>query len=265
MRRFYKTIKAISILIRNPWKLNLIINQNEEWLRSVKKKWRLESFPVISFGSIVPEMIVEPYSFLDGGSLPTDLALLKQLASDINHCKYFEIGTWRGESVANVSAVAESCFTLNLSESELKNHSDDPGFLNSQRLFSKGIHNVKHLFGNSLTFDFESLGIKFDLIFIDGDHHYESVLNDTQKVLEHLCHENTIIVWHDYAYNPELIRYETIAAILDACPADLHKYIYHVENTNCAILHRKKMTPHVFKKYALPDHYFSVKISNKPF
>jgi predicted O-methyltransferase YrrM len=263
MNKIIKTIKALGILAKNPWKLNLILNQNEEWEKYVMKKYQQISLPVIPFNSIIHDTItVEPYAFLDGGSLPTDLALLKQLATDINDCKYFEIGTWRGESVSNVAATSAICFTLNLPESELLKHLNDKNFIASQQYFSNNLKNVTHLRGDSRTFDFEGLGIKFDLIFIDGDHHYEAIVSDTQNVLRYLCHENSIIVWHDYTYNPELIRYETMASILDACPEDLHRRIFHVENTNCAVLIKKKIASHTFKKYALPDHYFSVKIKN---
>ncbi len=262
MSRLTKTFKALGILIRNPWKLNLVLNQNEEWERYIEKKYPFKHLPVIPFNSLVGNITVEPYAFLDGGSLPTDLALLKQLASDIDDCRYFEIGTWRGESAANVASSARVCYTLNLPENELKKYSDDRGFLASQGIFSKSLSNVHHLCGDSSIFDFASLQMKFDLVFIDGDHHYESVVSDTGKVLQHLCHENTVIVWHDYAYNPEQIRFEILAAILDACPADLHANIFHVENTNCAILLRKPVSTHIFQKYAVPDHYFSVNINN---
>src|SRR5438067_9857090 len=45
--------------------------------------------------------VIEPYAFLEGGSLISDLMLLKALARKFHPCTYLEIGTWRGESVAN--------------------------------------------------------------------------------------------------------------------------------------------------------------------
>jgi hypothetical protein len=38
---------------------------------------------------------------------------------------------------------------------------------------------------------------KFDLIFVDADHRFESVMNDTRVALALLA-ENGILVWHDY-------------------------------------------------------------------
>jgi hypothetical protein len=101
--------------------------------------------------------------------------------------------------------------------------------------FSKGLQNVIHLQGNSKTFEFQSPGRKFDLVFIDGDHRYEMVKNDTHKIFRHLVHEKTIVVWHDYARNPETVRFEVLAGILDGSPYEIHGNLFHVANTLCAV------------------------------
>lgn len=168
---------------------------------------------------------LEHYAFLDGGSLPTDIALLKLLSKRFDKCKYFEIGTWRGESIANVADNADKCYTLNLSKSEMLAQGQSENYADQHAFFSKGKKNITHLKGNSLTFDFKSLNQKFDLIFIDGDHHYEYVKNDTEQIFKHLVHDQSIIVWHDYAYNPEKLRPEILAAILDGTPDKYKKHL----------------------------------------
>lgn len=178
---------------------------------------------------------IEPFAFLDGGSLPTDLALLKKLARRIPDCNYFEIGTWRGESVANVASVAEYCFTLNLSETEMKAMGFNQRYIDLHGFYSRNIQNITHLEGNTLSFDFQSLNRKFDLIFIDGDHHFNMVKNDTHKVFRHLTHDSSVVVWHDYARNPETIRYEVLAGILEGCPPTFHQHIFHIAHTLCAV------------------------------
>lgn len=266
MNRLYKTIKAIGIILRNPWKLNLVINSNEEWNRYLTRKHGHFKLPVIPLSFFTGRSaFVEPFSFLDGGSGITDMALLRKIASNIPECTYFEIGTWRGESVANVAPEASVCYTLNLPEKDLRHYLDDPGYLGSQAVFSHHIRNVRHLYGNSADFNFAELNVKADLIFIDGDHHYESIVSDTRRILENLCHDETIIVWHDYAYTPELIRYETLAAILDACPSNLHQHLYHVGNTISAILYRKEAVSTPFVQYELPKHIFRVNFQIEPF
>lgn len=238
MSRIFKSIKALGQIIRNPWLLNKILNDDRNWKHFAKKWPGMENgLPVIQPDELFGDFneTVEPFAFLDGGSLPTDLALLKKLARRIPDCNYFEIGTWRGESVANVAAVAKSCFTLNLSKGEMKAMGLDQRYIDLHGHYSRNIPHVIHLEGNTLTYDFKSLDQKFDLVFIDGDHHYEMVKNDTRKVFQHLVHEKSVVVWHDYARNPETTRFEVLAGILDGSPASVHPHLFHVAHTLCAV------------------------------
>lgn len=236
MNKIIKSLHAIGKILRNPYLLNLVLDDNEQWKRYVAKK-KIHVLPDISLGELFGKFdeSVSPYSFLDGGSLPTDLALLKGLARQIDQCTYFEIGTWRGESIANVSTVARECYTMDLPDDEKRQMGHSEKYIHQYAIYSKGLTNVIHLKANSFSFDFASLNKKFDLVFIDGDHHYKGVLNDTRKVIADLIHEKSVIVWHDYAYNPEKVRYEVFAAILDGCGQDFHSNLYHVANTLCAV------------------------------
>ncbi len=182
-----------------------------------------KGFPVIDMDQLVdPEQICHlgPMTFLDGGSLPTDMMLLAGLAEGIEDCSYFEIGTWRGESVANVASRAESCYTLCLTDEEMRSMGMHENTIASHRYFSKDLKNVTQLRGDSRSFDFATLNQKFDLIFIDGDHHYDFILSDTRNVFKHLVHDKSIVVWHDYGFHPDQVRFEVMAAILDGVGPD---------------------------------------------
>ena len=74
-----------------------------------------------------------------------------------------------------------------------------------------------------------------DLVFIDGDHHYESVLKDSATAFSLLKDSGSIIVWHDYTNGPETIRWEVFRGIWEATPADKRKHLYKVANTQCAL------------------------------
>jgi len=261
MNKVKKFIKGIGLLIRNPWLMNKVLDDAEVNSKEVIQKYNLEKgLPTANLLDLCPDFneTVNPYSFLDGGSTTLDLALLKCLARKFSPCDYFEIGTWRGESVANVAQVASSCFTLNLPDDEMRRLGLDEKYIQLHRYFSKSLNNVTHLQHNSMTFDFLSLNKKFDLIFIDGDHHYESVCSDTANAFKLLKDENSIIVWHDYGNTPADIRWDVLKGILDGTPEEERKYLYRVSNTLCAIYTRSELNSYYPSAHITPDKVFTV-------
>jgi predicted O-methyltransferase YrrM len=262
--RISKTFAAVGHIIRNPWLLNKVLEDDKYWRKKVADEFGFsDGLPVLHAEELFGDFseTVEPFAFLDGGSLPTDLALLKKLAGQFPECSYFEIGTWRGESVANVAKVAKSCCTLNLSAGEMKQMGLDQKYIDLHGHFS--LHNPKitHLEGNSRTFDFQALNKKFDLVFIDGDHHFEMVKNDTLKVFKHLIHKDSVVAWHDYARNPETVRYEILYGILSSCPPSHHQHLFHISNTLCAVYLPGKTGGHKLESPVEPDGAFRVDIA----
>ncbi|MFZ5939364.1 MAG: class I SAM-dependent methyltransferase [Bacteroidota bacterium] len=261
-----KSVKAIGRIISNPWLLNRVLHEPDQWKEHLQKKYGLLSLPVVGFEELFGEGYKEKvgiFSFLDGGSMVTDLALLKTLAARTDQCRYFEIGTWRGESVANVAQVAKECFTLNLSDEDLRRQGAGEEVISLQAYFSKELPNVTHLYGDSRTFDFAHLGNNFDLIFIDGGHHYDFVRNDTEKVFSHLVNEKTIVVWHDYGLTPEEVRYEVFAGILDGLDPALHGHLCQVGATKSAVYFPWKPEGQPFISPVTPGSYFTVTIENR--
>jgi len=93
---------------------------------------------------------------------------------------------------------------------------------------------IRQLFGNSLLFDFTPYKGRIDLVFIDGAHHYEAALSDTQSALK-LLRPGGWLVWHDFAnygdYN------DVVRAALDVLPAN---EIVQIGNSQLAI-HQTKI------------------------
>jgi hypothetical protein len=261
MNRIQTVIKCLATLLIHPHRLARVLDDDNEWKARVSQKYGLPNG--LSSINLSFEETIYPYSFLGGTSMLTDLALLKSLARRYEHCAYLEIGTWRGESVANVASVAEECITISLSEEEMRqaNYSED--FIRNNAIFSREISNVSHIGHNSLTFDFASLGKKFDLIFIDGDHSYEAVKSDTQNAFSLLKDESSAIVWHDYGYSTEAVRWSVLAGILDGCTKDAQSSIYHVFNTMCAIYLRGSFDESYPAAWQLQDKVFTVNLSSK--
>ena len=265
MFKIKKLFSALSKIISQPSLLNLILLQNDNLKAEFLKKYpNLESLPQITLKELDENFNTEiDLFFLDGGSMTTDLALLKTLAKKKSVNNYFEIGTWRGESVWNVAKEIEDCTTLNLSNADILELSNNKKYADLHGFLSKNNPHILHLEGNTKTFDFKKLNKKYDLIFIDGDHTSEMVKNDTQKVFENLVHKDSIVVWHDYAFNPENIRYEVYKGILDGLPQDKHQNLYHVANTMCAVFISGKFTVKSFESPKEPEFLFQVNIKIK--
>jgi len=265
MNKLNKAIKAIIEILKNPVLLNNVLNDDSVWGNYNKKNYNKIALPLVDINQFSTNFseTLNHFAFLDGGSLPTDIALLKILSKRFNTCKYFEIGTWRGESVVNVAEVASECYTLNLSKEEILALGLKESYADLHGFFSKGKKNITHLTGNSLTYDFAALNKKFDLIFIDGSHHYDDIKNDTEKIFKHLVHEQSIIVWHDYAYNPERVRPEVMAAILDGTPPEFRNNLYHVSNSMSAIFTREKLVTKDFISPSTPNKTFKITLESK--
>lgn len=263
MSKIKKTVQALQNIAQEPSLLNLVLNDREVRKKEFLKKYpHLETLPQISFFDLSEDFEENiDICFLDGASLPTDLALLKTLAKGKE--SYFEIGTWRGESVWNVAKVIDDCTTLNLSHQEIMELGIDRKYADLHGIVSKKNPAILHLEGNSKNYDFAGLNKKYDFIFIDGDHSYEMVKNDTEKVFQHLVHENTVVVWHDYAFNPEKIRYEVFQGILDGLPGEFHQNLYHVANSICAVFIKGSFKTKKFENLNEPEFLFEVNLKIK--
>jgi len=267
MSKISKAANIIKTLVTNPKSILTVLEHTDNFRKLIQQKHKdfSSGLPVLNILDLFPGMneTVSPYSFLDGTSLPSDLALLKLLARTFPECMYLEIGTWRGESVANVASVAKECYTINLPDDEMRSRGLPEKYIQLHRFFSENLPNVKHIQHHSSTFDFASMEKKFDLIFVDGDHHYDQVKTDTRQVFKLLRNENSIIVWHDYARNPEQVRYEVLAGILDGCPAEFRNNLYHVSNTLCAVFTKKKYATQFNTPHSKPGNVFELIIKGK--
>ncbi|KUJ57437.1 class I SAM-dependent methyltransferase [Chryseobacterium aquaticum] len=262
-----KILSFIRIILKKPSLINITLDSplvaEERFKKFYPNFTSLPQIDVEQLGEEVPKSINT--FILDGGSLITDLQLLSTLASRQDVNSYLEIGTWRGESVYNVSKYIDDCTTINLSAAEMKAMGLSPEYAEQHGILSSKNPKILHIGANTKTFDFASLNKKYDLVFIDGEHSYEMVLNDTQKVFKHLLHDNSIVVWHDYAYSPQNMRYEVFQAILDGVGNENHAYLYHSKNTLCAVFTKKKLKSSAFDKMKFPEKIFTVNIEKENF
>ncbi|MEC5143257.1 class I SAM-dependent methyltransferase [Chitinophaga sp. 212800010-3] len=224
-------------ILSNPKSLLQLYDEDIQYKNYLVDKYGMSQLPTIDMNELFPTLneTVHHYTFLEGTSLVTDIALLKALARSLDKCKYLEIGSFRGESIANVSEVAESCVSITLSRAEMIQLGASEEFVKVSGMFMNNLKNTTRIEANSLTFKFETLKDKFDLIFVDGDHSYGALKSDTRNVFPLLRDSNSVLAWHDYGNYTERVRYQVLAGILDGLPVEEHKHLYHVSNTMCAV------------------------------
>ena len=267
MNKVKKGLKAIGLICRHPYLLNAVINDENVRKEEVIRNHGLQDgLPLVEIQSLFPDFSVKvtPYAYLSGATMPIDIALLRALAQRQQAHSYFEIGTWRGESVANMAQVVDHCTTFNLPEEDIMALTHDSRYAQLHAFFSKKLENVQHLYGNSQTFDFTPYYHQFDMVFVDGDHHYEAVKKDTETAFQLLKDDRSVIVWHDYAFDPETIRWNVFSAILDGTPADKRKHLYHISNTLCAVYIPEDLATSTLIPYDTPQKYFDVTIESHP-
>ncbi len=262
MNKLQKIYKGIRLLLQRPSAINALLEENlyqrELFLQQHNLPNGLSYVQLSDLVSISDTTI--QCSLLEGGSSPADYILLAGLAKKRGG-NYFEIGTWRGESVLNVAPYMQSCITLNLPAADIIQQGGPKNYAAQMGIFSRPVANIQHLEADSLTFDYTSLQQPFNLIFIDGDHRYESVKTDTANVFQHLVKDNTIVVWHDYGRSPEQSRWEVLRGILDGLPAEKRKHLYAVSQTLCAIYYPFEIKSAALSFPQTPTGLFTVQIS----
>lgn len=150
-------------------------------------------------GQIAPITLLALDSTIENVSLG-ELCLIMQLVRAQGARDVFEMGTADGRTTVNLAAnCAESgkVFTLNLPRGDLGSR-----FQNSP-LRPK----IQQLVGDTSTFDFSPYFNAVDFVFIDANHDYEFVMNDTLAALKLLRDGRGTIVWHDYiSHWPGVVR-----------------------------------------------------------
>jgi len=139
------------------------------------------------------------------GRRPTnkyDIAALFTLC-DITAGNIFEIGTWEGKTTFEIANRYKNrvVFTIDYLENELSEREQKARCKRVELCkYAKSLDNVIFFYEKSENFQYCKLDY-VDLIFIDGDHSYEGVKNDSKMAIEYLRKSSypgkKIIAWHD--------------------------------------------------------------------
>lgn len=151
---------GLKVLLQNPVaviKEGIRARENHYFRKRIISDYKIEQLPTIDLLDLFPNLseTINSYSFLDGTSLITDMVLIKSLAKRFNNCAYLEIGSWRGESLANVSDITDDCTSITLSEDEMKSLNFGENFIKVHGVFSDEINTITKIESNSRTFPFD--------------------------------------------------------------------------------------------------------------
>jgi predicted O-methyltransferase YrrM len=120
--------------------------------------------------------------------------------------RMFEFGTYQGRTTYHLTFASENprVFSLNLPPDK------DPSVASFLGSWFKGTDRerfITQILEDSRSFDPAPYERQMDLVFVDGDHSYEAVKNDSEKALRMLA-PGGIILWHDFAAKtPGIVRY----------------------------------------------------------
>lgn len=147
----------------------------------------------------------------DGNVSLLETVTINNIVAEFAPRAIFEIGTFDGRTTLNMAAncaPGASVFTLDLPKRMIEEtglalapgdevHIDkDRSGLRFQDKETDG--EIIELFGDSARFNFSPYENGIDLVFIDGSHSYDYVLNDSNAALRLLRNRTGIVLWHDY-------------------------------------------------------------------
>jgi predicted O-methyltransferase YrrM len=162
--------------------------------------------------------------------------------------RIFEIGTFRGRTALNFALNSPpecEVFTLDIpleNKSAIVHKADQ--FVSSVVTGDVGSYfkghavsgKIQQLWGDSTRFDYTPYAGKMDLVFVDGAHHYEAVVSDTQNAIKLLTPSGpAAIIWHDFSNFGDF--FDVTRAILD-CPVGPE--VFQLEDTQLAVYWRSK-------------------------
>lgn len=203
----------------------------------------MASLPKVSLdglpGTNEPIRILEPVAS-DGNVTLLELMVIAKVVATVKPRVVLEIGTFDGRTTLNLAANAPgTVLTLDLppdklGSTELPIDPSDASYIEKPVSGARFLNRpertrITQLYGDSATFDFTPWLGGVDLVFIDGAHSREYVLNDTDRALRLLRPEGGVVLWHDYD-----AAFDGVTVALDEIRAR-GVPVRHVEGTTLAI------------------------------
>jgi predicted O-methyltransferase YrrM len=187
--------------------LHRAIDKYAEQMRfsDLHRQARIRDVHVVELFGLDIEKIEVPFGAIDeqtGKVNQAELLYVNAVAKFLKAKNIFEFGTYMGRTTYHLAAVAPDAkvTTLDLPE--------DGGTKTWSCLgvCYKGTDRepqITQLLQDAYKFDPEPYRRSMDFIYVDGDHSYAGVKNDTEKALQMLKPGGTVM-WHDYGASSDL-------------------------------------------------------------
>jgi predicted O-methyltransferase YrrM len=179
--------------------------------------WRC-TLSTVDYRSLVRDaaypLVVWPAHDKYGDMTWQEVIIVCMLVRQFQPKRIFEFGTFMGKTTYHLAANSDDdalIFTLDLPETEFSQAIADIPY--DRELLREGKRQevgyyykkspfrdkVTQLFANSAKFDETAYVDSMDMVFIDADHSYESVLSDTKKAFRMVSKGGSgkVILWHD--------------------------------------------------------------------
>lgn len=141
-----------------------------------------------------------------------EIMVLSAICAALQPRNVFEFGTFTGASTLAIAANSPSdvkIHTLDIPPEDRKSHrtgvgSDIPFEFEIGQAFrgTKWESNIQILTADARKLDVSDFKQSMDLVFVDADHTYSFVKNDTEKALQ-MLKPGGVILWHDYRWDDE--------------------------------------------------------------
>lgn len=230
-----------------------ILHTLKRIIRPILKDSTLDSVTVSDDGFTLPRILLESLIDLSAKKeirlyisqvhrprdmvLPlVDLLTLASICRARSPQRIMEIGTYTGESTFTMAMNSgEDCeiFTLDLPLDEVPPMGRGGYEIGKDFIGTQEASRIRQLHGRSETFDFSPYYGTMDLVFVDADHSFDAVKNDTLKALK-LVRNGGLIIWDDYRYLPCHIGCRGVADYLHSVAHEIP--IYQIEGTRLAVL-----------------------------
>ena len=202
----------------------------QEDLAQLLSQSGLRSIPVMEIAPGYPDMLLHvPLLHVPLLHVPTprgdwdtpynDLVALAALVRHFGPRRLFEVGTFKG--IGTLTLIANAPEDAHLTTLDILDHDQRIAF--AETPYGP---RVTALIADSTDFDTDAYARSVDFIFVDADHRYGPVKNDSAKAFEMLA-PGGVIVWHDYPF------FSGVKKALDEIAQT--KEIVHLEGTRLAL------------------------------